>query len=152
IDNLEIYIIPSCERSTNLVSSNSISTSTTLSWTETATETARNIEYVPVGFTPGSCTTIPAASTQFTLHDLTHSMCYDFYVQAVCSPTDLSMWSNKGSFCTAQIPVNVPFTIDFETPSGFQVANNPTGNSWFIGSDAANTVNNTTGGQNALFV
>ena len=36
--------------------------------------------------------------------------------------------------------------------SGFQITNNPTGNKWYIGTDVANTVNNTTGGQNALYV
>ena len=152
VDNLEIFTIPTCPRPTNLIANNSTSSSTTLSWTPGGTETSWNIEYGPIGFTPGSGTSIQASSNPFTLNGLTHSTCYDFYVQAVCSPTDLSMWSNKGSFCTAQIPVNVPFNIDFETASGVQIANNTSGNNWYIGSDTANTVNNTTGGQNALYV
>ena len=152
VDNIYVGPAITCPYPSALLTSNPTTTSIDLAWTEQGSATSWNIEYGPVGFTPGSGTTIPASSNPFTLNGLTHSMCYDFYVQAVCSPTDLSMWSNKGSFCTAQIPVNVPFTIDFETPSGFQVANNTTGNNWYIGTDTANTVNNTTGGQNALYV
>ena len=135
LDNLSIDIIPSCPRPTNVFSSNATNTSATLEWTENGSATAWNIEYGPLGFTPGSGTIIPVTTNPFTLTGLTHSTCYDFYVQAACSPTDLSIWSNKATFCTAQIPVNVPFTIDFETPSGFQVANNSTGNNWYINSN-----------------
>ena len=152
IDNLSVFPIPSCPRPTQLVAGNSTNTSVDLSWTETGSATTWNIEYGPVGFTPGTGTMFMATSNPFSLVGLTHSSCFDFYVQSVCSPTDLSVWSQKGSFCTSQVPVNAPFMIDFESASGLQTANNTTGNNWYIGTDTAHTVNNTTIGQNALYV
>ena len=152
LDDVVVDLIPSCPRPTNLISSNSTQSSTTLSWTETGSATSWNIEYGPVGFVQGNGTVVSGVTNQYILSALTPASCFDFYVQAVCSPTDISIWSQKGSFCTSQVPLNVPFTVDFETPSGFQIVNNPSRNKWYIGSDTANTVNHTTGGQNALYV
>lgn len=152
LDNLEVFTIPSCLRPTQLTGNNATTNTIDLSWQENGAATSWNIEYGPSGFTPGNGTSIIASSNPFTLNSLTNSSCYDFYVQAVCSASDLSVWSHKGSFCTSQIPAVAPVTIDFESPSGFQMANTTTANSWVIGTDTAHTVNNTTGGQNALYI
>ncbi|HNY62413.1 MAG TPA: fibronectin type III domain-containing protein [Bacteroidales bacterium] len=150
IDNVVIDAIPSCPRPSGLSVTNVTQTSVDLSWLENGTSTSWEIEYGALGFTQGTGTILPVTTNPAAITGLTASTCYDIYVRAVCAPGDESDWSDKLSFCTNQIPVDVPFMIDFETPSGFTFANNPTGNNWYIGS--ADSVNNTTGGSHGLYI
>lgn len=147
-DNIKVDLPVLCPKPTALIATNVTQNSADLSWTENGTANNWNIEFGPAGFTQGNGTTVITPSNPFTLNALQNGTCYDFYVQADCGSGSVSDWSLKGSFCTAQTPVNVPFTIDFETTSGFQFANNPAGNAWAIG----DATNNTTAGQNAMYV
>lgn len=148
IDNIKVDLPVLCPKPTALIASNTTQTTADLSWTENGSSTSWNIEFGPVGFTQGTGTLINATTNPISMNSLQSGICYDFYVQADCGSGSLSEWSLKGSFCTSQIPENVPFTINFETPSNFQFANNPSGNVWVI--DTA--VNNTTPGQNAMYI
>ncbi len=150
LDDVVVDLIPSCPRPADLTASNVTQTSLDLGWVEFGTATAWEVEYGETGFTQGTGTILAAATNPVSITGLTESTCYDFYVRAVCAPGDESDWSNMATFCTSQTPVNVPFTIDFETASGFTFANNTSGNNWYIGSAA--DVNNTTGGSNGLYI
>jgi len=152
MDNLTIDYIPTCPKPINLIASNTTQNGVNLTWTEVGTATTWKVEFGPSGFTPGTGTSIITTTNPLVLNALTASTCYDFYVQSMCSATDSSIWSVKGLFCTNQIPAVVPVIIDFETPSGLTLVNNPAGNNWYIGTDSAHTVNNTVGGQNALYI
>jgi len=150
LDDVVVDLIPSCPRPADLTSSNVTQTSLDLGWVEYGTATAWEVEYGATGFTQGTGTILAVATNPVSITGLTESTCYDFYVRSVCAPGDESDWSNMATFCTSQTPVNVPFTIDFETASGFTFANNTSGNNWHVGNAA--DVNNTTGGSNGLYI
>lgn len=152
MDNLTIDYIPTCPKPIDLIASNTTQTSVDLTWTEVGTATTWKVEFGPSGFTPGTGTSIITNLNQYSLVGLTPATCYDFYVRSMCSASDSSVLSVKGLFCTNQVPATVPISIDFETPSGFTLVNNVAGNNWYIGTDTAHTVNNTSGGQNALYI
>ncbi|MCF8433592.1 MAG: fibronectin type III domain-containing protein, partial [Crocinitomicaceae bacterium] len=57
-----------------------------VSWTTTGNETSWDVEYGPVGFTPGTGTVINSLTTTATLTNLLADTDYDFYVTAVCGP------------------------------------------------------------------
>ena len=148
-DNIYVGPAITCPFPTALMSANSTQTSVDLSWTENGTATEWQVEYGPIGFTQGSGTYASAVTNSvITITGLTATTCYDAYVRSVCGVGDSSIWSNKITFCTAQIPAQVPTVFDFETPSGFQFANNSTGNNWYVGA----ATNNTTGGANAMYI
>ena len=59
-----------------------------ISWTTTGNELQWNVEFGPVGFTPGTgAGTIQVANTNFyTITGLTENTDYDVYVSAICGP------------------------------------------------------------------
>ncbi|MEN9999265.1 MAG: hypothetical protein RI922_2255 [Bacteroidota bacterium] len=71
-----------------------------ISWTTTGNETQWNVEFGPVGFTPGTgAGTIQVANTNFfTITGLTEDTQYDVYVSAVCGPNP--EFSNTVTFST----------------------------------------------------
>tara|TARA_R110002050_G_scaffold25168_2_gene67202 strand:- start:515 stop:7468 length:6954 start_codon:yes stop_codon:yes gene_type:complete len=91
IDNF-IYESPTCFDPSNLMVNSSTNTSVDLSWT-TGGASNWQIEYGPLGFTPGTGTIIPASSsTNFTVSGLTAGTPYEFYVRDSCGTGDVSLW------------------------------------------------------------
>ncbi|HPZ03940.1 MAG TPA: fibronectin type III domain-containing protein [Bacteroidales bacterium] len=150
IDDVSIEETSGCLTPIGISYSNVTTTSVDVEWVDPTTGNTWEIEYGALGFTQGTGTVLAVTTNPATITGLTSSTCYDFYVRAICGPGEESNWSQKQTFCTSQVPENTPFTIDFETESGFTFANNPTGNNWYIGS--ATGVNNTTGGSNGLYI
>ena len=148
IDNIYVGPAITCPTPSALVTSNPSTTSIDLGWTENGTATEWQIEYGAPGFSLGTGTQITVNTHPYTIPALTSSSIYDFYVRSICGVGDTSIWSTKVIGGTAQIPAQVPVTFDFETTSGFQFANNPSGNNWYIGA----ATNNTTGGTNAMYI
>ncbi|HNX21694.1 MAG TPA: fibronectin type III domain-containing protein, partial [Bacteroidales bacterium] len=111
------------------------------------------IEYGPVGFTQGTGTVVPNVTTNpYTLTGLTPNTTYQFYVQSNCSG-NYSAYSNAVTLTTGLIPINLPYTNDFENPltyTDFGFLNGTQANKWTIGS--ATGVNNTVGGTNAMYI
>lgn len=100
-DDLNVDLIPSCKRPGDVTVSNADMTSAVVAWTERGNATAWEIEYGPVGFTPGSGTTIQASTNPFTLTGLTSGTQYDVYVRANCGAGDISDVSmNHATFAT----------------------------------------------------
>ena len=101
IDDINIKEAPSCLAPSLLSVANITADSADLSWTENGTATTWNIEYGPVGFTPGSGTVITGITTNpYTLNNLTHYLSYDYYVQADCGGGDTSAWVGPYNFMT----------------------------------------------------
>ncbi|HNY63700.1 MAG TPA: C25 family cysteine peptidase, partial [Bacteroidales bacterium] len=139
-----------CLAPIGITCTNATNTSMAIDWVYLVTANSWKIEYGVSGFTQGTGTVVQVTAHPATIIGLTASTCYDFYVQPICASSGPGDWSQKQTFCTHQIPLNVPFTIDFETPSGFGFANNPSGANWYIGN--ATGVNNTTGGNHGLYI
>ena len=107
---------PSCPSPNNLSVSNITSTSCNLAWDETGSATLWNIEYGYSGFTQGTGTTISHTSNNpYSLSGLNAATDYDFYVQAVCSSSDSSSWSNSYTFTTQCNPIMAPYSEHFES-------------------------------------
>jgi len=107
IDNVIIEDLPTCPEPTAIVSSNVLSTTATISWTNGNTETAWQVLALPCGSpapTAGATGFVDASSNPFNLTGLTPATCYDVYVRAVCSPTDSSPWSGPRTFTTQVAP------------------------------------------------
>lgn len=152
IDNLTISYIPTCPIPTELEVLNILNNSVTLHWNENGPAQNWKVEYGLSGYTPGTGNITETNSNYFIINGLPDTTCYDFYVQSICSISDSSLWSEKGMFCTAQVPASIPVTFDFEIPSGFQFANNMIGNKWFIDDMFDQSVNNTPGGSKGMFI
>ena len=133
-----------CARPKNLTVTNITQTSASLGWLQTTNfngsgpASTWQVLLLPCGSpTPTAAATgwVTVGTNPFNYTGLTASTCYDFYVRAACSSTDLSSWSIVRQFKTLlvnddcsgaiQLPVNqntnctqtVPGTIDSATAS-----------------------------------
>ena len=84
IDDLVLEQRPACMYPDNFSVVSVGNDNATLSWNELGDATSWNIQYGPVGFTPGEGTTVIADSTTFTVTNLADMTNFDFYVQADC--------------------------------------------------------------------
>jgi gliding motility-associated-like protein len=99
--NAECFL-PTCPKPINLVASNVTQTSATLSWTEQGTATSWQIYIVPFGSLPPTPGTLGILTTtpSYVMTNLPPGTAYTFYVRAVCSTSDLSLWSQPATFGT----------------------------------------------------
>jgi gliding motility-associated-like protein len=95
-------IPPTCPKPNSLVISGISQTAATVSWTEAGTATSWEIYIVTAGSAaPTSTSTgIVVTSIPYTFNTLLPASTYDVYIRALCSPSDISYWSNKTSFST----------------------------------------------------
>lgn len=100
-------VVPQCTEATNIQSANITYNSASLSWDDANASASFTIEYGPSGFLPGSGTLLNSASANIDLSGLQANTSYDFYVQSICSNTNLSMQSGVFSFSTLP-PLVVP--------------------------------------------
>ncbi|MCF8319980.1 MAG: gliding motility-associated C-terminal domain-containing protein [Flavobacterium sp.] len=99
--NITCAPIPTCTRPNTLTSSAITTTSVSVGWTQPAnpsgsTATAWQYVALPCGASAPTATTtgwLPATSNPFVVTGLTSGLCYDIYVRAACSATDVSSWS-----------------------------------------------------------
>ncbi|THF47718.1 T9SS type B sorting domain-containing protein [Flavobacterium supellecticarium] len=115
---------PTCPKPKNLSAANMTQTSADLNWQEMGTATQWEVIVLPAGSAPpapgdtGVIVNTPPPFTYSGPPALLPGRPYDFYVRAICSPTDSSAWSIKGTFrtlisndeCTA--PIHVPVNED----------------------------------------
>ena len=127
IDDITLEARPSCAAPLNLHSVSVGDDNITLAWTEMGTATNWNIEYGPVGFTPGqgAGTMVTATSNPFTVEGLTPSTAYDFYVQSDCE----SDWCGPFGAATSQYIFGIT-GLDTITTCGIALYDNggPNGN------------------------
>jgi len=86
---------PTCPRPTGVSAGSTSDTTAAVSWTENGTATQWEIIYLPQGSPapgPGSTGTI-VNTNPATLTGLAFGTFYDVYVRAICSSTDISLWS-----------------------------------------------------------
>ena len=120
---------PTCFAVTALTTNAITASSAEIGWTATGAETAWEVEYGPVGFTPGSGTTDNATSNPWTINGLMSDTAYDVYVRADCGMGDIS--SNQGpiSFTTTEsCPAPGAFTPVTNTATTVQVIWDANGN------------------------
>src|SRR5690554_1690902 len=106
---LTIVAVPTCLKPSDVVVSNITTTSADVAWTNNNASTTWNIEYGPVGFTPGSGTTVNGVTNPYTITGLSDTTSYEVRVQSDCGSGDLSSWVNQ-QFTTEPNPIPA---IDF---------------------------------------
>ncbi|MFP9113212.1 choice-of-anchor J domain-containing protein [Flavobacterium sp. RHBU_3] len=119
VDNINITIV-TCPKPINLAAVQT-STSATLSWTPQGTETSWEVYVVPTGTAAPTATTTGTTvttSTGYTYSPLNPATTYQYYVRAICSDSDKSIWSGPFSFTTAIINDNYDGAVDLTVNSG----------------------------------
>ncbi len=91
IDDVWVMEAPTCPRPAGLTQDSANLNTITASWTSNGTGTSWAIEYGPVGFTPGTGTTVVATSNPYTITGLSSATAYDVYVSEICGPADTSI-------------------------------------------------------------
>ena len=115
VDNVVVNLLPSCPIPRHLTAYNATTTSIDLSWDEMGTATSWDIEYGPMGFTPGTGTVEVANTNPYTITGLSHSSGYDFYVRANCGGGDVSSYTHKITEATACAPyTTLPYMENFD--------------------------------------
>lgn len=144
IDNINL-LIPTCKVPTALAVGTVTATGAILNWTAPNPAPANGYQYyVSTSPTPPVATTIPtgtATGTSVTLTTLSPNTTYYFWVRAVCSTTDSSIWISGPSFTTSQIPATIPYIQTFTNASGFGFTTGTMVNKWAQGAAAGNAAN-----------
>ncbi len=91
IDDVYVMEAPTCPRPAGLMMDSASLTSITASWTSNGSGSSWALEYGPVGFTPGSGTTVVATTNPYTITGLSSATAYDVYVAEICGPSDTSL-------------------------------------------------------------
>ena len=101
IDDITIEYLPPCMPVSNItapiVSTNEIY----LDWNSAATAQSWEIEYGPMGFEPGSGSTVTATTHPFAINGLDTLAAYDFYIRSYCGDTTYSDWTGPVQFNTS---------------------------------------------------
>jgi len=113
IDDIEVDNAPTCLPPTVLATTANTTTSVTLSWT-TGGASNWQVEYGPVGFTPGSGTIVAATTNPYTVTGLSAATYYDFYVRDSCGATDVSDWTGPITAATACGTATAPYFENFD--------------------------------------
>lgn len=100
IDNFRVRGIPTCPEPTDLTGNNLSLTSTEVGWTEAGVSTAWNIQYGEEGFALGTGTIESAPTNPHIINGLMPDTSYEYYVQAICGPGDLSSFNGPYQFFT----------------------------------------------------
>ena len=115
VDNVVVDLLPSCPIPKHLTATSITATSIELSWDEMGTATSWDIEFGPMGFTPGTGTVESASTNPYTVNGLNPSAGYDFYVRANCGGGDVSNYTKKITAATACAPIaELPYMENFD--------------------------------------
>ncbi|MBD3583719.1 choice-of-anchor L domain-containing protein [Flavobacterium selenitireducens] len=97
---------PTCPKPTAVTGLSATDQSVNLSWTPVGPATLFEVIALAAGSpAPGPGDSgIQTTGTTFTYTGLASSTCFDFYVRARCSDSDISSWSLKASYCTQVTP------------------------------------------------
>lgn len=93
IDDVSVLEAPTCPEPYSLSLVSSVADTAILSWNAGYLETSWNIEYGPVGFTPGTGTVVATTASPDTITGLSVNSGYDFYIQADCGGGDVSLYN-----------------------------------------------------------
>ena len=117
IDNVDIHLIPMCDRVDDIAASQITTNSATISWIPRGTETSWEVLYAPVGTIDyeNAIPEIAYGTPSVTLSNLSASTPYEVAVRAICDNGEYGAW-NWGSFRTECGTISaLPYTENFET-------------------------------------
>ena len=101
IDDITIEYLPLC-MPVNSITAPVVSTNQIyLDWNSAASAQNWEIEYGPMGFTPGTGSTVTANTHPFAINGLDTLAAYDFYIRSYCGDTTYSDWTGPAQFTTS---------------------------------------------------
>ena len=150
-DNFRVREIPTCPEPSQLAVNATTPNSAELSWVQTGTVSAWNIEVVPAGTPATGTPTETGVSNPHTVNGLTAATDYEFYVQADCGAADgTSTWVGPFAFTTACDVFTAPFVEPFDDSSTPNCWTESGDEAWIYSTgadyDAADAGDNTVGG------
>jgi uncharacterized repeat protein (TIGR01451 family) len=107
VANVTCAPAPTCPKPNGLVASSTTINQTTLTWNGNSSATTWQVLALACGSpapTPTSTGWVTATTNPYVYTGLSPDTCYTFYVRGVCSPTDISDWSQGASTTTQLIP------------------------------------------------
>lgn len=118
IDDLMLYLLPSCPRPTTLTVENTEGRSVDISWTHDADSAVYVLFYKPT--TDTVWLTDTAYTTTHTITDLIPLTTYELYVTALCNPENPTVVVTFTTECALDI-IDVPQIWDFEDTPLYQM-------------------------------
>lgn len=118
IDDVRIQEAPTCAKPSDLALDFIWFDNVTVSWTSGGASNW-DIEYGPVGFTPGSGTRLNVTTNPTNIPGLSANTVYEIYVRDSCGLNDASIWVGPLKARTLCNPAGTPYSEDF-SGSGFQ--------------------------------
>ncbi|PTX59726.1 putative secreted protein (Por secretion system target) [Kordia periserrulae] len=106
---------PSCPDPSALAVANITDSTADLSWLESGSATAWDVEIVTTGTPPTGTPTATGVTNPYTATGLMQDTEYDFYVRANCGVDGTSAFIGPFTFRTACTPIAAPYTENFET-------------------------------------
>ena len=119
IDDFRVQQAASCPRPTGLIQSAKNLTTIDVSWTANGTGSSWEIEYGPVGFTPGGGTAVVVTTNPYTITGLTSATNYDVYVREICSAGDTSVVAGPVTMSTDICMASAKCTYYFDLKDTF---------------------------------
>lgn len=119
IDDFRVQAAASCPRPTFLTQSGKNLTTIDVSWTANGTGSSWEIEYGPVGFTPGSGTAVVVTTNPYTITGLTSATNYDVYVREICTAGDTSNAAGPTTMSTDICMASTKCTYYFDLKDTF---------------------------------
>lgn len=114
---------------------NTTTTSITLNWVASLSNPASyEIEYGPVGFTPGTGSVVTSTENTVTITGLTADTVYDYYMRSNCGATQ-SSWTTVDKFTTAKLTPELAGFDNNTQLTGWTTAGN---GAYGLGTTAAN--------------
>ncbi|MGB1003600.1 MAG: fibronectin type III domain-containing protein, partial [Salibacteraceae bacterium] len=111
---VDVTAAPTCVVPDGLTATNINDVSIDLGWMDYNSATSFEIEYGPLGFTPGSGTIVAVTTNPYTVTGLTPDSDYEFTVRSMCSVTDSSSWATRLTAATVCSVFATPFIEDVE--------------------------------------
>lgn len=122
MDNLTIELAPTCKEAADLVATTITRSSATLSWETDAPKVNLKVSTKPIYVFENNVADVydlkalEATGNTYDISNLKPNRTYYFYVQAICSESDISAWSLVGEFKTECSGIaSVPFRESFDT-------------------------------------
>ncbi len=118
IDDIAVDTLrDNCTAASQFTARNITATTATLAWTGGCTDSAYDVEYGPLGFTPGTGTTVSVLVDTLDVTGLTALTNYDFYVTVYCNGGFSTAAAGPGTFLTAcATQLNGLYTLDPSAP------------------------------------
>ncbi len=114
---------PVCPAPTNFQAGYVTSDTLELEWLNGGTETMWNVEYGPVGFTPGTGTTVAFNTNPDTLFGLPDGMVYDFIIYSDCGSPTNNPFAGPVTVATPIVNDSTCFAVDLDYDSTYTFSN-----------------------------